>query len=74
MEPAVNKFIEKYYKLPTHLDYKGGEKYKSSYYFRWAGLEAFRQDIEYIFYNKSNAFKCNVAMAYTLYRIIYKKT
>ena len=32
LEPAVNKFIDTYYKLPTHLDYKGGEKYKKSYF------------------------------------------
>ena len=72
MEPAVNKFIDTYYKLPTHLDYKGGEKYKKSYYFRWTGLEAFKQDMEHIFTNEKNAFKCNVAMAYTLYRPVYK--
>ena len=45
LEPAVNKFIDTYYKLPTHLDYKGGEKYKKSYYFRWAGLEAFKKTL-----------------------------
>ena len=73
LEPAVNKFIDTYYKLPTHLDYKGGEKYKKRYYFKWSGLEAFKKDIEHIFTNEKNAFKCNVAMAYTLYRPVYKE-
>jgi len=73
LEPAVNKFIDTYYKLPTHLDYKGGEKYKKSYFFKWSGLEAFKKDIEYIFTTEKNAFKCNIAMAYTLYRPVFKK-
>ena len=72
LEPAVNKFIEKYYKLPTHLNYKNGEKYKNSYYFSWSGLEAFKKDLEHIFINEKNAFKCNISMAYILYKNIYE--
>jgi hypothetical protein len=72
LEPAVNRFIEKYYKLPTHLNYKNGEKYKSSYYFKWSGLEAFKKDIEYIFTTEKNAFKCNISLAYILYTYIYE--
>jgi hypothetical protein len=39
----------------------------------WAGLEAFKQDLEHIFTIEKNAFKCNIAMAYTLYRTVYIK-
>ena len=72
LEPAAIKFIDKYYKLPTQQNYKG-EKYKSSYYFKWAGLEAFKNDIEKIFTTEKNAFKCNVAMAFVLYTPVYEK-
>jgi hypothetical protein len=48
LDPAVKKFIDKYYKLPAQQNYKG-DKYKASYYFKWAGLEAFKQDMEGIF-------------------------
>ena len=40
--------------------------YKASYYFKWAGLEAFKQDMEGIFNTEKNAFKCNVAMSYDI--------
>ena len=72
MDPAVRKFIDKYYKLPTQQNYKG-EKYKASYYFKWAGLEAFKKDIETIFIAEKNAFKCNIAMAFVLYTPVYEK-
>ena len=49
LEPAVRKFVNKYYKLPTVQNYKNGNKYKSSYYFKWAGLEAFKQDMDGVF-------------------------
>ena len=45
--------------------------YKASYYFKWAGLEAFKQDIEKKFNTEKNAFKCNIAMSYVLYKNIY---
>ena len=32
LDPAVKRFIEKYYKLPTVQNYKNGNKYKASYY------------------------------------------
>jgi hypothetical protein len=67
LEPAVKQFINKYYKLPTHVNFKNGEKYKNSYYFTWSGLEAFKKDMEHIYINEKNAFKCNISMAYILY-------
>ena len=73
MDPAVKRFIEKYYKLPTVQNYKNGNKYKASYYFKWSGLEAFKQDIDGIFNTEKNAFKCNVAMSYVIYKPIYEK-
>ena len=73
LEPAVRKFIDKYYKLPTVQNYKSGNKYKASYYFKWSGLEAFKQDIDGIFNTEKNAFKCNVAMSYVLYKPIHDK-
>ena len=73
LEPAVRKFIEKYYKLPTVQNYKNGNKYKASYYFKWSGLEAFKQDIDGIFNTEKNAFKCNVSMSYVIYKPIYEK-
>ena len=63
LDPAVRKFIDKYYKLPTVQNYKNGNKYKASYYFKWSGLEAFKQDIDGIFNTEKNAFKCNVSMS-----------
>ena len=72
LDPAVIKFIDKYYKIPTQQNYKS-DKYKSSYYFRWSGLEAFKQDLEKIFIAEKNAFKCNIAMAFVIYRPIYEK-
>ena len=47
--------------------------YKASYYFKWAGLEAFKQDMEGIFNTEKNAFKCNVAMSYVIYKPLYEK-
>ena len=67
LEPAVRKFIDKYYKLPTLQTYKNGNKYKESYYFKRAGLKAFKQDMDGIFNAKNSAFKCNISMAYVLY-------
>ena len=49
LDPAVMRFIDKYYKLPTVQNYKKGNMYKASYYFKWSGLEAFKQDIDGIF-------------------------
>ncbi len=69
LDPAVYKFIDKYYKLPSQQNYKSGNKYKASYYLKWAGLEAFKKDMEGIF-NK-NAFKCNVSLAYIIYKTHY---
>ena len=72
LEPAAIKFIDKYYKLPTQQNYKG-QKYKTSYYFKWAGVEAFKKDIGTIFLAEKNAFKCNIAIAYVLYKPVYEK-
>ena len=54
LDPAVKRFIEKYYKLPTVQNYKNGNKYKASYYFKWSGLQAFKQDIDGIFNTEKN--------------------
>ena len=47
--------------------------YKASYYFKWAGLEAFKQDMEGIFNTEQNSFKCNIAMSYVIYNLSMKK-
>ena len=71
LQPASNKFINSYYKLPNQLNYKeSANKYKSSQYFSWKGLESFKNSMEEVFIKEKNAFKCNVAMSYILYKEI----
>ena len=66
LDPAIRKSIDKYDKLPTQQNYNGNI-YKTSYYFKWAGLEAFKKDIETISIAEKNAFKCNIAMAFVCF-------
>jgi hypothetical protein len=60
LEPAVNTFIDKYYKLPAHQTCKNGIKYMASYFFKWSGLETLKRNTEGRFNTEKNAFKCNI--------------
>ncbi len=64
LDPAVSKYIDRYYKLPVQQISKNGNKFKARYCFKWAGLEAFKKDMEGVFNTEKNAFKCTVSMVY----------